>query len=155
MAKKYDKEVIIAQYKTGAFSYDDLAYKHKVSKATIGKILKGTAKENKPLIDKIVETKQELNQKNEQEVDAINEQVNSLVKMREFFNNATMKNAQVMMQKVDDMTTHQDHKLIQDTLDKASITVGVNPRGSGVAINNMNAQQNIEEKRIVLVKPDA
>ena len=44
-----------------------------------------------------------------------------------------------------------DFRQCQDTIDKASITLGVNQRHATTNINNTNAQQNIDNKQIEIV----
>ncbi|MGB2553724.1 hypothetical protein ACPF04_11290, partial [Campylobacter sp. MOP51] len=41
-----------------------------------------------------------------------------------------------------------DYKAAQDAIDKASITLGVNPRFASTTINNTNAQQNTHQIKI-------
>jgi hypothetical protein len=63
----------------------------------------------------------------------------------QFLHNATLKNVSVMAKKINEKTTVDEHKKVQDTIHKAGQTLGViDQPGSKVEVNNTNAQQNIE-----------
>jgi len=144
MAKNYDKEQLIADWKAGGYSLQKLADKYLISKSMVAKLTRGIDKDLKPIVDSVInEIKEKVHGKSVQEVHAVTNEVVAKTKHLEFIHNSTLKNASVMMEKVDTSTTHQEHKFVQETLEKAGQTLGVIDKGNTVINNNnTNAQQN-------------
>lgn len=143
MAKKYDKEQLLADFKTGGFSLQELADKYKISKSMVAKLTKGVHKSLEPIVAGVVDKiKDEVYGKSVQEVHAVTSEIVKRTRHIEFIHNATLKNASVMMKKVDVSTSHQEHKFVQETINKAGEALGVIDKGGAVNINNTNAQQN-------------
>ena len=143
MAKKYDKEQLLADFKTGAFTQRELAHKYKLSVARISALTKGVVKDLENIVNTKSQIEHELSFKSVQEVNAVSEQVNIRTKHLQFIYNASLKNASIMMKKINGATAIIEHKLAQETLNKAGEALGVIDKGgSNVNINNTNAQQN-------------
>jgi hypothetical protein len=68
MVAKYNREEVLADWKTGKYSTRTLAAKHRVSPGTVHNIVSGTEKTLEPLINAQVAIKQELANLNEQEL---------------------------------------------------------------------------------------
>jgi len=147
MAKKYDKDQLLADFKTGAFTQRELAHKYKLSVARISALTKGVPKDLENIVNTKSQIEHELSLKSVQEVNAVSEQVNIRTKHLQFIHNATLKNASVMMKKINDKTPVIEHKMAQETINKAGEALGVIEKGgSNINFNNTNAQQiNAEE----------
>ena len=87
--------------------------------------------------------------------------------------NATQKNLNRVMDMLDKNTKYEkvgvgdgvqtfepielnanDFKALQDAIDKASLTLGVNPRFGGTTINNANVSQEAQIQQIVISKDE-
>lgn len=173
MAKITDetKKLIIADYLTGKYSQRELAKRHSISIGTVNKLTKDLEAKNEHFVEAevaMISARQTLP----------NEQMNAIMNaaQNEAYNrglifNATQKNLNRMIEMLDKNTKFEkisvgdgvqnfepvelsanDYKSLQDGIDKASLTLGVNPRNT-TQINNTNAQQNqtkivIERKEI-------
>lgn len=150
MAKKYDKEKLIAEWKTGDYTQRDLASKYKLSPGMIAKIVKGISKESEQLVSNLIESNHELTLKSEQERISINEVVS-----RELQRKAK---AQIIAEALDDglnIATNASVKILQgddvtmsDVIqfgkfqNDARVGLDLQPKFSQTTINNSNAQQN-------------
>lgn len=136
---KYDKDEVLADWKTGKYTERDLASKHKISPATAHNIVKGVDKTLSTLISKQVEINQELAEHTEQEVSKFKQEVDERTKHIQFFNNAALKNVSVAVKKIGDGTTQAEHRMLADTIAKGrEVVLGKMP---DTVINNANAQQ--------------
>lgn len=153
MAKKYDKEQLLAEWKAGGYSQRQLAKKYDISPSMVAKLTKGIDKESVQLVSEIAQVKQQLSEKTEKEVSAISEQVNRIIS----FENRLNVFSEKAMIKADDLLSKaengQDFKAIIDGVDKHSVTIGFNQRhaNSQVNIQNTNAQQNNMPSKIEIV----
>jgi len=147
MAKKYDKESLIVEYKTGVYTQRQLADKHSISVGMVSRITKHIEKEDVDLVNARVASNIAMSQKSKQEVNIIDEIVNELSKDALMISRLTNNNMVGLDKKLLNHGKMElvDHKHAQDAIDKASITLGVNPRFSTTPLvtnNNTNAQQN-------------
>ena len=169
MARDYDKDALIADHKTGAYSQRELAKKHGVSNGTVCNITKGIPQDSKVLVEKKVEEtllneqlsakKHELNQmaigKTEQELSAIIEAAHfklDFQKSVQVFGNKAIRKATALLETEE---TGQGFKAIVEGVDKLTVTHNINPRFANapqIDINNTNAQQNNE--RVITVNFD-
>lgn len=118
----YDKDQLVADWKTGKYTVRDLAHKHKVSHTTAHNLTKGVDKTLAPLIDKIVETKQELATLSLQELTNVEDEVDSRIRGLQFFKNVTHRNLSMLDKKLSEETTIQEHLIAQTAYQKGRET---------------------------------
>lgn len=169
MARLTDKqrEDIINQFHLGISQYQ-LAKDFDVSPATVNKLVKGLTPKLKEKVNEAVAIKSALFGESERLVNAFESKVNEICRFRGIIQNLTEKalkkaddilesgtveekiNIGDGMQKFEQRTLNtNDIKNIVELSDKASITLGVNPRGGSVEVNNANIIQ--ENKKIEIV----
>lgn len=158
------ENLVLADFHTGYFSQRELSKKYKVSTATINKITKGLEPKNKDKVNAIVKARTELNTQSEQEVNAVNTVVveqtrranlvyGATEKILQLSSDMAKKNKKQIVMKVKEYSKENgssesldmievgldanDLKNLADTVDKASITLGVNQRhaNSQVTVN--------------------
>jgi transposase-like protein len=159
--KSYDKEALIADYKTGAYTQRELANRHGVSAATVNTAIKGIAQSSKDLVNKKVEEtflteqlnakKIEINQlaaeKTEQELNAILNAVQfkvDFMKSVQDFGNKAIRKAVDLLEAEE---TGQGFKAIVEGVDKLTVTHKINERfasGGGLTVN-ANAQAGVQQ----------
>jgi len=83
MAKKYDKEKLIFEWKTGRYTQRELAHTYKISNGMVAKIVKDIKKESEQLVSNLVNDKHALKNKSEQEQDIINNLVSKELARKE------------------------------------------------------------------------
>ena len=150
MAKKYDKEQLLADYKTGGYTHKELAYKYKISRQMVTKILKGVDKDLEAIVADKVEVIQELAKMSGKEVAAVDEivakEVDRLLKAEkidDFLNSGlgiAAKKAVELIQ--DDESTMDDIAKFGKFQIDAKKGLGTLAESSKTVINNTNAQQN-------------
>ena len=141
--------MVIASWKTGSFkSYTAIAKHFKISTKTAQKIIGDNAQDNADVVALGIEyEKAKKSTKNPHEIKAIEKVVDDATKHLEFFKQATLKNASVMMKKVDEKMPIHEHKAVQDTLDKGLISMGLAERHAPRAMNiQQQAQQQSKEE---------
>lgn len=168
------KEKILADFHTGKFSQRELAKKHSVSNGTVANLLKGLTPKNEHLVEAQITLLSAQTQKSEIEMSSILSTAKDEAYNRGLIFNATQKNLNRVMDMLDKNTKFEkvgvgdgvqnfepvelnanDYKALQEAIDKASLTLGVNSRTGNISINNTNAQQNeVTEIRRTIVKPD-
>lgn len=142
MAKKYDKEALVNDWRTGGYTQHDLASKYSVSRSLVAKIVKDIPKDLEQLIAKEVEVKQELALKSDKEVTAIDTEVKhrlGLIKDIEKFSSRAIRKANQLL---DVIESGQDLKHIADAVDKISVTNKINDRHPKPTQINNNQQNN-------------
>ena len=138
MAKKSideRKADCIADHKTGHYSQRKLADKHGISVGLVSKITKGVPLDLEHAVNARVGAAVAIDGLSERDVNAVHAVVDEKTKHLQFIHNATLKNLSVQMKKVNDTTTHQEHKFVQETLNKGGEALGVLDKG-GTTINN-------------------
>ena len=164
------KEKILADFHTGKFSQRELAKKHNVSKTLIANLTSGLKPKNDHLVEaqiSLLSAKQSLS---EAEMTAIMTTARDEAFNRGLIFNATQLNLQRItehlsknqkMEKVgigDGVQNFEpvelnanDFKALQDAIDKASLTLGVNQRTASTTINNANVQS---EQKIIIERKE-
>lgn len=153
------KDKILDDFHLGK-SQNSLSYKYKCSPATINKICKGVVPKFKDKVNTVVSIKTDLSRESEYLNESFDKEVNEMVRKRNLVFNATEKlivrTAEILdsnktIEKVnvgDGVQSFEprelnttDLKNLSDTIDKASVTLNVNPRHSTQQIN-VNTQNN-------------
>ena len=154
------KKQVIADYLTGKFSQRDLVKKYNISLGTANKLTKDLTPENERYVEAevtMIAARQTL--PNEQ-MNAIMNAAKDEAYNRGLIFNATQKNLVKITEMLNKNTKHEkvgvgdgvqnfepvelnanDYKALQDAIDKASLTLGINQRNASTTINNTNAQQ--------------
>lgn len=162
------KEKILADFHTGKFSQRELAKKYNASKTTIANLTKGLTPKNDRLVEAQISLLSAQSSLTATEMTAIMTAAKDEAYNRGLIFNATQKNLAKITQMLDKNTKYEkvgvgdgvqnfepvelnanDYKALQDAIDKASLTLGVNQRTSSTTINNANVQQS-EETKIVI-----
>lgn len=163
MARLTDKQrdMIISDFNIGV-SQNQLALKYECSPATINKLCKGLEPKYKDKVNTVVAIKSELSKESEYQSECFDKEVNDKLRREGLVFNATeklLKKASQMIDKnsvVDKINVGDgvqnfeprelntsDFKNLIDTIDKASITLGINPRhaNTNIKVDNNNLQQ--------------
>lgn len=163
MARLTDKQrdMIISDFNIGV-SQNQLALKYECSPATINKLCKGLEPKYKDKVNTVVSIKTELSKESEYQSECFDKEVNDKLRREGLVFNATeklLKKASQMIDKnsvVDKINVGDgvqnfeprelntsDFKNLIDTIDKASITLGINPRhaNTNIKVDNNNLQQ--------------
>ena len=136
----YDKEQVLADWKTGKYSIRKLAAKHRVSSGTIHTICSGVEKTLEPLINAEVAIKQELANLSEHELNTFVQEVDSRTRHLVFFANAAVKNVQEAMAM--QCETQVDFRQRAETILKGKETaLGKEQPTTAVQVNVDNRQQ--------------
>ena len=162
------KEKILADFHTGKFSQRELAKKYNASKTTIANLTKGLSPKNDRLVEAQVSLLSAQSSLTATEMTAIMTAAKDEAYNRGLLFNATQKNLAKITEMLDKNTKYEkvgvgdgvqnfepvelnanDFKALQDAIDKASLTLGVNQRTASTTINNANVQQS-EETKIVI-----
>ena len=162
------KEKILADFHTGKFSQRELAKKYNASKTTIANLTKGLTPKNDRLVEAQISLLSAQSSLTTTEMTAIMTAAKDEAYNRGLIFNATQKNLAKITEMLDKNTKYEkvgvgdgvqtfepielnanDFKALQDAIDKASLTLGVNQRMSSTTINNANVQQS-EETKIVI-----
>lgn len=126
--RKYNKEALLADYHTGTYTQRDLAYKHKISAATVNSLTKGLTKKTEQLVNKKVEVIQESAKLTEQELISVDHTVDFKVKLlrdiESFTNNAIAKASSL----IENSDTGSDFKAVVEGVDKLSVMTKINDR---------------------------
>jgi len=138
------RELILADFHTGAFTQRKLARKYKVSTATINNITKGLAPAHEAKVNAKVTLTAQMAILSEHEVNAIDAVHLEKTRHIQFINNLTLKNLSAMAKKVNNDTTIAEHKMIAETTDKAAITLGVAERHAPKAVQAVQVNNNVE-----------
>ena len=139
-AKAADKiPMIVADWKTGAFTQRELAEKHKVSNGYVAQKVKGIAQDNEALISAGVQYKQGLAQLNEQEMSSVSSIVDERTKHIQFFTHAAVKNVADAM--AETCEGQQDYQRRADTILKGREAVLGKTPDTAIQINNNQSEQ--------------
>jgi len=140
MARKadYNREEVLADWKTGKYSVRKLADKHRVSPGTIHGIVKNIEKTLEPLINAEVAIKQELATLSERELNTFNNEVDERTKHLVFFSNAAVRNVAEAMETP--CESQGDFRQRAETILKGKETaLGKQPE-TAIQINSQNIQ---------------
>ena len=142
------KAKILADFHIGK-SQNWLAKDYECSPATINKICKGITPKYKEKVNAVVAIKSELAQESEYQSECFDKEVNENLRRKQLVyvvSEKIIKKAEEMMETV--VETPADLKALSDTVDKTSITLGVNQRHAQSQVNIQNNQNN-EPTKIV------
>jgi len=172
MAKLTDSDKInlIADWKTGRFSHRSLVEKYNASKGTVGNLTKGIEPKNGQYVDAQITLLTAKSILSDEEMGAIIAVAQNEIFERGLITNATQLNLVRITQHLKDNKKLEkinigngvqnleevelgssDYKNIQDAIDKASLTLGVNQRHSSQQINvqtNTAIQNNTNIKNL-------
>ena len=112
------KDAVIADWRTGEYSQRELAEKHQISNGAVAKLCKGITQDTSSIVSAGIQYRQGLAPLDEQNVSAITSAVDRVIKHREFFDNNTIKNLSIMMDKVGEGLTISEHAQAQNALAK-------------------------------------
>jgi len=142
-----DKEKILADFHTGAYTNRELAKRYGVSHVTIGKITKGLSPKHKEKVTTQISIIADLAEESYQEVTAINEVVTKATKHLVFFQNSALKNQKLANALLDgeevDMFNLKAHADI--TLKNKQTVLG---KDTDTSINIQNNNQNNQLSKI-------
>ncbi|MGO8753831.1 MAG: hypothetical protein ACLQHK_01215 [Gallionellaceae bacterium] len=153
-AKRLDQDLaqtIIAEWRTGAFSQQDLADRHRVSKGVVNKLCKGIAQDTASLVTAGIQYRTGLAAHDDRNVTAVLAVVEERTKNIQFFNDATIHNIKRMMDKVGDGTTVYEHALAQKAIKDGKETVLGKTPDTEVNLNQNNIITRIE--RVLISMP--
>ena len=140
----------------GGETLSKISYSTRIERSTISKKAKkeGWIKGlNQQLVIDEATAIAKKSQLNQQQLNFHDEQVEKKTRNIIFIQNATLKNASVMMKKVDKETSHQEHKFVQETLNKAGEALGVINK-PGPVFNNSNSSETANEIRVKITKAE-
>lgn len=144
-AKPINPEVtkkVIASWRTGEYSYSELAAKFKISKAKVGQLCKGIEQDLIPIVDAGTQYRSGLANQDRRIVDAVNEVVDEKTKHIQFFNDVTVQNISSMMSKVDESASIMEHRIAQAAIkDGKEVVLGKAPE-TAIQVNNNGSQSN-------------
>ena len=145
-AKPINSEVaknVVADWRTGNYSYSELAGKHKISKAKVGQLCKGVEQDLAPIVDAGTQYKCGLAGQDRRIVDAISGVVDERTRHIMFFNNATEHNIAVMLAKVSEETSIMEHRIAQAAIkDGKEVVLGKAPE-TAIQVNNGGSQLSV------------
>ena len=156
MARKIsdnDKALLIADHKTGKYSQRKLAEKYDVSLGTVSKLTKEEDKSNERFVEAqvaILEGKANLS---DIEMNAVMNTAQDEIRRRNLIFNASERIVAKATLMIDEISEAQELKHLCDTVDKASLTLGVNQRHSNQNIN-VNTQNNMQQNTNVEITKD-
>lgn len=132
----YDKDQILADWKTGKYSTRKLAAKHRISYGTVHSIVSGVEKSLEPLINTEVAIRQELANLSDHELNTFVNEVNERTRHIVLFSTATEKNIITLMSKIDASMSIGEHLATQTTILRGKETVLGKEPSVAVQINN-------------------
>ena len=135
---------IVADWRTGAFSQQELADKHKVSKGAVNKLCKGIEQDTAAIVTAGIEFRQALAGHDDRNVTAVTAVIDDRMRHIEFFNSAAVKNVtEAMAMRCEGQN---DFKARADTIAKGrEVVLGKTP-DTAVQINN-----NVESPKLEIV----
>jgi hypothetical protein len=149
-----DEINLVADWKTGGYSQRDLASKYSCSKGKVSQLTKGIEKsQNGHIVDAQMTILSAKSLLSDEEMTAIMNTAQELAQNKNLVFGVTQKALKKLNTLVDETETANDLKTIIEASDRASLTLGVNPRfAPKTEINNTNAQQNNDNQIEVIFK---
>lgn len=136
-AKPLDKalsETIVAEWRTGQLSQQELSDKHKVSKGAVNKLCKGVAQDTAAIVTAGIQYRQALAQHDDRNVTAVVTMVDEATKHIQFFTSAAVRNVQEAMDTP--CEGQNDFKARADTILKGKETVLGKSPDTAIQVNN-------------------
>lgn len=168
--KQETKDKILAEFHIGK-SQNWLATKYECSPATVNKICKGVIPKYKEKVNTVATIKTELNSESEYQSECFDKEVNDLLRRKNLVYGASEKLLQRTQQMIEDNKTFEkvnigdgvqqfeprelnssDYKNLADTIDRSSITLGVNDRFSQSSVQVNQALMQNDSKAITKVE---
>ena len=165
------KKLIIADYLTGKFSQRELSKKFNISLGTINNLTKHLTPENERLVEAQISILTAQQTLPSEQMNAVMNAAKDEAYNRGLIFNATQKNLNRVIDMLDKNTKLEkinvgegvqnfepvelnanDYKALQEMIDKASLTLGVNQRGVTTQINNANVQK--DETKIIIERKE-
>ncbi len=143
MAKKYDKEALLRDWRAGTYRTKDLlAHAYKISPTRVKQLTKGIGQDLVPIVTEKFELEQKVRLLTDEEVTVIDKNVTFKLRLLDDvqrFGHKAMIKASALL---DAEETGQGFKAIVEGVDKLTVTHGLNPRfanGTHIEINNANS----------------
>lgn len=142
---------IVADWRTGAFSQQDLADKHNVSKGAVNKLCKGVEQDTAAIVTAGVAYKVGLSEHDDRNVTAVTAVVDERTKHIQFFTSAALKNVSVAVKKIGNETSQAEHRMCADTIRIGRETVlGKTPDTAIQISNNQSSTLSLPEYKQAL-----
>jgi hypothetical protein len=146
------KNIIIAEWKTGAYTKAHILKKHKIDRKTLNKIISNIKQENAELVELCTAAESAKNSlQNPHEIKAIEEVIKNRLNVHTLANSildgvsSLVKKGKVQKVLIDGQIVEydlqaSDYKSLADAVDKASLTLGVNQRhaNNNIQVNTQN-----------------
>lgn len=142
MRVMYDREQLLADWRAGGYTQQELSDKYGTSRSNVAKLVNGVKKDLLDTVTKKIQVEQDIAALTEQEVTSVTEQTKQAIEDAAMIRLLTKNNMVGVSAKLKqhDGLSMLDHKHAQDLIDKASVTLKVNDRFSKAA----NIQQNMQ-----------
>lgn len=145
MAKDYDKEQLLIDWKMGNYTCRELAAKYKISPSMIVKLTKAHDKRLGELVNKQVDIKQELKTFSKQEVNAFTNEVSKREMELNLLDNLVLSNLKEMATKFPDFDA-QGHRSAAVAIDQGYVSLRLAPRHAN---QTLNVQNNVTSKETI------
>lgn len=136
-------KTIVAEWRTGEYSQQELAERHKVSKGAVNKLCKGVAQDTAGIVTAGVQYQLGLAAHDDRNVTAVTEAVDEKTKHIQFFTEAAIVNVREAMQTPCD--NQRDFKDRADTISKGKETVLGKQPDTAIQINNNPLPASVED----------
>jgi|GEM_PF-6910542 hypothetical protein len=149
MAKDYDKERVLSDWRTGGYTIRELAARHSIGRATVGAIVKGIDKENRTIVDNKITANQAVRELSDKDGQAVREVITRIEEKRikaekldDYLDNA----AGLAAKKGVEILNNPNLSMIEiEQFSKAQnnirVGIGTQQKFAGTVINNTNAQK--------------
>ena len=131
---------VVADWRTGEYSQRDLTAKHRVSVGVVARLTKGVHKDMSAIVSAGIQYRSGLAAHDERTAHAITDVVNQKVARMEYLSDAAIRNVEASMSA--DCADQQDYRHRATTI-KAALEVVDPQRGTGVAVQINNSQQQV------------
>lgn len=141
---------IVAEWRTGQYSQQDLSDRHNVSKGMVNKLCKGIKHDTEAIVTAGVFYNQELAKHDDRNVTAVTEVVEERTKHIEFFTTAAVKNVKESMDSV--CKDQLDYMRRAETIIKGKETVLGKVPGTAIQINNnLNQSRSMTDDELLAI----
>lgn len=141
------KALIMADYHIG-MSQNALAIKYDVSKGTINKMCKGVTPLNKETVNTLTRVQLELAGQNEQNVTAVNREVNERLQDMIFFRSASLRIIEKALDLAEGANLHELEKA-QNIIGKGKENIYGKAPETAIQVNNQSGVVNQITRRII------
>jgi len=123
-----EREHAVAMYRTGAYSIREIARKFDVSPPVIMNLVQGITQDYAEIINRRLDIEKEIANKGFRAAQAINDVIEERLKNTRVINDLTLRNMKALAAKLTKEISIYEHKLAQEAIDKAAITLRVADR---------------------------